>query len=307
MVTRLIILTCPLLVIACGGGGDPFEDGEDVAGWANSASAFGVYSLAHEPLGFSNEAFTFADAACPATSDDGTTVVISGGCEDSDGRAWDGEVTVVRREGGWSLTFDGFGDDRFGGMALVTGSFEVDRQAEDLHSFDADLERSGGIETRIVYSGTVTGGYQGPTVWNGSGSVSRDGITINSGAVNAVTDDQLRDNEICPGEGVSGSTTLTSDEHTVVVTYDGDTDCDEDDSARWSRDGEDQGLVQGVTCSASGPAGGGAPAALLVLLALAISRVPRAGRGPVRPADRRRPPAARASAPSAGGSSRRCS
>jgi hypothetical protein len=45
---------------------------------------------------------------------------------------------------------------------------------------------------------------------------------------------------------------MVSNEHTVVITYDGATDCDDDDSARWSRDGEDQGLVAGVTCSLGG-------------------------------------------------------
>ncbi|HEU5057166.1 MAG TPA: MYXO-CTERM sorting domain-containing protein [Kofleriaceae bacterium] len=264
MVTRLIIPSTALLVLGCAGG-DPLADEDDIAGWANSSSAFGVYTLAHEPLGFANDAHSFADPACPATSDDGTTVVITGGCEDSEGRTWDGEVTVVRRDDGWSLTFDGFGDDRFNGMARVTGTFEVDRQAADLHAFEADLTRDGGIESSIVYSGTVAGGYQGPTVWNGSGAISRDGVTINSGDVEAETVDQVRDSEVCPGEGVSGTTTMTSEEHTVVISYDGDTACDDADSARWSLDGEDQGLVEGVTCSAGGGAGG--PAALLLLLA----------------------------------------
>lgn len=301
MVTRLI--PAALLAAACGGGGDPFEDGDDVAGWANAASAVGVFTIAHEPLGLANGAYGFPDPACPAADDDGTTLVLTGGCEDSSGRGWEGQVTVLRREDGWSLTFDGFGDDRFGGMARVTGTFEIDRVAEDLHSFEADVDRDGGVETRIVYSGTVAGGYEGPTVWNGAGRVSRDGVTIHSGAVDAETVDQVRDDDACPGEGMSGTTTMSSDEHTVVISYDGETDCDQEDAARWSLDGEDQGLVEGVTCAAGGSAGG-APA-LLVLVALLRAR--RAARAPARRAARRRPPAARACAPSAGGSSRRCS
>jgi len=259
-----------LFAVGCGGGGgDPLENADYIAGWANSTSAFGVYTLAHEPLAFTNQAFNFADPNCPATSDDDTTVVITGGCEDTSGRAWAGEVTVVRREGGWSLTFDGFGDDRFGGMAKVNGSFEVDEEGESLHSFHADLDRDGGIESRVIYSGTVEGGYEGPTVWNGSGAVSRSGVVINSGSVDAETVDQLRDNEVCPGEGISGTTTMTSDEHVVVISYDGDTACDEDDAAAWSLDGEDQGVINGVTCSAGGPASPGA-AALLLLIVLAL-------------------------------------
>ena len=270
MMTRFIA-TAAVLLMGCKGGGDPLEEPGDIAGWANSASAFGVYSVAHEPLAFSNDAFSFADPDCPATSDDGTTVVITGGCTDSEDRAWDGEVEVVRRDDGWSLTFDGFGDDRFNGMARVSGTFEMDELGEDMHSFDADFDRDGGIESHTTYSGTVAGGYEGPTVWSGSGTVTRDGITINSGTVEAETVDQLRDDEVCPGEGVSGTTTMISDEHTVVITYDGDTACDDDDAARWSLDGEDQGLVKGVTCSAGGPASA-ASALLVLLLALPLRR-----------------------------------
>lgn len=268
MASRTVLLA--LVAVGCGGG-DPLAEPDDIAGWANSASAFGVYTLAHEPLGVANDAHAFNDPACPAIDDDGTTVVITGGCEDSEGRAWAGEVTVVRRDGGWSLTFDRFGDDRFGGLAQVSGTFEVDRQAADLHSFDAELDRDGGIQTNIHYSGTVAGGYQGATVWNGSGTVSRDAVTINSGAVDAETVDQVRDGDLCPGEGVSGTTTMISDEHTVVITYDGETACDDDDAARWSLDGEDRGLVTGVTCAVGGRAGGAA-ALLLLLLAFRLRR-----------------------------------
>ena len=269
MMTRS--LAALLLALGCGGGGDPLEDADHIAGWANASSAFGVYTIAHEPLAFANQAFSFNDPGCPATSDDGTTVVITGECEDSEGRAWAGEVTVLRRAGGWSLTFDGFGDDRWSGMARVTGSFEVDEEGDSFHSFEADVDIDSGIESHTAYSGTVEGGYQGPTVWNGSGRVSRDGITINSGSVDAETVDQVRDGELCPGEGVSGTTTMVSPEHEVVISYDGDTDCDEDDAARWSLDGEDQGLVTGVTCSAGGPAGAGS-ALLLLLLAVSLRR-----------------------------------
>lgn len=300
------IATAVVLALGCGRGGDPLEEAEHIAGWANASSAFGVYSLAHEPLGVANQAFSFDDPACPTVSDDGTTVVVTGGCEDSDGRAWAGEVTVLRRDDGWDLDFDGFGDDRFGGMARTSGIFELDELGEDAYSFLAYLDRDGGIESHISYSGRVEGGYDGPTVWNGSGSVSRDGVVINSGEIDAETVNQVRDNEVCPGEGVSGTTTMTSPEHTVVITYDGESDCDDDDAARWSLDGEDQGLVTGVTCSAGGPAGPFA-ALLVLLLALAISRGRRAGRGPAGRGGRRRRPAARACAPCAAGSSRRCS
>lgn len=266
---RSLAVAAGLLSAGCAAeGGDPLERPEDIAGWVNEASALGVYSNAHEPLGVANGAFTYVDPACPATADDGTLFVVTGDCQDARGRTWAGEVTVTRGEGSWRLDFDGFGDDRFGGMAALSGSFTIEEQGEDLHAFEADLERDGGIVTRIRYSGTVAGGYDRETVWNGAGTVTRRGVTINSGSVHAETVDQRRDDEVCAGEGLSGTTSMTSEEHTVVVTYDGATDCDDDDAARWSLDGADQGLVTGVTCSAAGPAGTGP--ALLLLLALAL-------------------------------------
>jgi uncharacterized protein (TIGR03382 family) len=265
------IAVAALLGLGCGGGGDPLERPEDIAGWANAASALGVYTHAHQPLGLANGAFEYPDPACPTSEDDGATLVITGGCTDSSERTFDGEVTVERGDGSWTLTFDSFGDDRFGGMARVSGTFTVTEAGEDRYSFEADLDRDGGIESRTRYSGTVAGGYDTATVWNGSGTVSREGIVINSGAVDAVTVDQRRDDDVCAGEGLSGTTTMTSDEHTVVITYDGDTACDEDDAARWSLDGEDQGLVTGVTCAAGGPAGAAAGLAVL-LVAFSLRR-----------------------------------
>jgi MYXO-CTERM domain-containing protein len=264
---RCTTLAAGFLVAGCSGGaGDPLERPEDIAGWANESSALGVYSNAHEPLGLASGAFTYPDPDCPATADDGSALVVTGGCTDATGRTWAGEATVLRGEGRWDVSFDRFGDDRFGGMARLSGSFTLEEQGEDLHAFDADLERDGGIVSRIRYLGSVAGGYGGETVWNGSGTVTRRGVTINAGSVHAETIDERRDDDVCPGEGLSGTTSMTSAEHTVLVTYDGASDCDDDDAARWSLDGVDQGLVTGITCSAGGPTGTGTGAALLLLL-----------------------------------------
>jgi hypothetical protein len=98
--------------------------------------------------------------------------------------------------------------------------------------------------------------------WSGSGTITRDGDFFSGGTIVAHTESQLRDNDICPGEGVSGTTTMKSDRHVVAISYDGAVACDDAHSARWSLDGTDQGLVSGVTCSAGGPGG----AALIVVM-----------------------------------------
>ncbi len=264
------------LAVAVGcGGADPLSDADHIAGWANAASALGVFTHAYEPLAFADGELAFADPACPPTTDDGTVATIAGnGCIDSEGDSFHGTATIERTAGGGRvLTMTRYGHGRDGAaVGRVTGTVVVTVEGPDFYGFDADLSVSGGLQTEIDYVGTVAGGYTGPTLWNGTGTVRREGAVVHDGTVQATTVDQLRDNDICPGEGISGTTTLVSDEHTVVITYDGGESCDDDDAARWSRDGEDQGFVTGVVCAIGSPAsrGGGAPVALLALAAVAL-------------------------------------
>jgi uncharacterized protein (TIGR03382 family) len=259
--------TACLIVVLAGCHADPLSPDENIAGWANTASALGVFTTGYEPLAFAVGDAQFADPSCPATADDGTTVTITGGCVDTGGVAWSGSATVVRGAGGaLTLTLDAYGNDAFLGPERTTGTFAVVELAADHHAFEVDLVRSGGLTTTIAYSGTVRGDASGPTIWNGAGTISRRGDYFDGGTVEAATVDQLRDDAICPGEGISGRTTMTSAEHAVVIEYDGATDCDAADSARWSRDGVDQGTIEGITCSAGDPGGLGALAVVLVAL-----------------------------------------
>lgn len=268
-----LVLAVALGSLTCACQGDALDEAEHIAGWANSASALGVYTHGYEPIAFADGQQQFADPACPVTTDDGTTVAIAGdGCIDSEGDQFFGAASVVRTATGVEVTFDQYGHARDGGaVGRLTGTFDASAVGVDLYSFDAELTSTGGIVMSISYSGTVAGTYDGPTVWNGSGTISREGAVINDGVVTATTVDQLRDNDICSGESISGTTTLVSDEHTVVITYDGATDCDDDNSARWSRDGVDQGFVTGVACAASPANGSGATTILLIGLALLVS------------------------------------
>lgn len=259
-----------LVVIACalGCGGDPLEEDKHIGGWATSASALGVFAIGYEPLAFTDGGYQFPDPSCPTHTDDGTTVVISGGCSASNDLTWTGSATVVRgAQGARTLTFSEFGNDAFGGETRTNGTFTITEMATDLHAFTVDVDRAGGLSSSITYSGTVRGGFQGPTTWNGNGTVSRSGQTINSGEVDATTVNQVRDSVICPGEPLSGTTTLTSDGHTVVITYDGATDCTDKHTARWSRDGKDMGTIEGITCATGRSSGTGFA---LVLLAVAF-------------------------------------
>lgn len=269
MALKHVSLVCIVPLIGCLGHSDPLSEDEHVAGWANSSSPLGVFAVGYDPIGFADGKHHFDDPACPVTSDDGTTVAIHGGCTDTMGVTWAGTATLVRDGSARHVTFDGYGNDALlDTMVRTTGRFDVSGDGS-VHTFDVDVRRVGGIETTIRYTGTVSGGYEGRTVWNGSGRITRDGITINSGTINAVTVDQVRDDAVCAGQNVSGTTTLTSDEHDVVITYDGATDCDPDDAARWARDGEDRGTIKGISCAAGGRSGIGA---IIFALALVLRR-----------------------------------
>jgi hypothetical protein len=215
----------------------PFREKEDVKVWANSASAVGVYVHAYEPIAVADGALTFADPLCPTTSNDGTTLTIAGGCTDENDREWSGEATVVRDGVERTLTLDAFnGND---------GTVIVRESGASTNEFVANLV-IGGVTT-IDYTGSVEGGYEGRTTWNGSGRVERDGILAPNGVVEATTVDQVLD-EACSGQAFSGSTTLQAGDDTAVVTYDGATDCDDEQNARLSVNGKDRGLVSGISC-----------------------------------------------------------
>jgi hypothetical protein len=269
MTLHKILLVYVGVLCGCIDRADPLSEDEHVAGWANSASALGVFAVGYEPIGFSDGKHSFQDPACPITSDDGGTVTIRGGCTDSKGVTWAGTATLVRDGSARRVTFDRYGNDALVGMVRTSGRFDVTAGSGGSHRFDVDVFRASGIETTIRYAGSVSGGYQGRTVWNGAGTITREGLTIHSGTIDAVTVDEVRDDAICAGQGASGTTTLTSGAHEVVITYDGASDCDPDEAARWARDGVDRGTIAGISCATGGRYGWGA---IVAALALALRR-----------------------------------
>jgi hypothetical protein len=263
---RLAPLALVLVLAACSNPVEP----EDVATWANAGSALGVYTHLHTPVAFALGQTNFADPTCPVTDDDGTTVTITGGCTDSEGTRFEGEVTITRVDGPRDLELNfnnyGSGSDE---IAHKTGTASVQQLDGLAHSFNVDLVNEGfGVTVDIDYSGTIVGDYGLPTVFSGSGVVIRKGFAP-TGTAEVSTVDQLVDDDVCSGQSASGETTIEVDGHVIVVTYDGETDCDEDQAARWSLDGEDQGLVEGITCAVTS-GGGRASGVLCVLMLLGL-------------------------------------
>jgi hypothetical protein len=245
----------------------PFAETKNVQTWANSASALGVYANVYQELSVADGNETYADPSCPTVADDGTTWTAHGGCTDSAGRKWNGQASIVRAGDDRALTLDGFqGTD---------GTVNLQQGQADLHEFEAHLVLAG--VTTVDYMGSVQGGYSGPTLWNGSGHIERQGAIAPNGAVDATTLDEKVDNDVCAGQAVSGQTTIKSGSDEAVITYDGESDCDKAQAAQLSVNGEDRGLVEGISCSVATP-GGPAHGAAGVLASVALGLLRRRAR-----------------------------
>jgi len=280
---RIAGVVLPALTVACLSGppesADPLDSEAGVLEWSYRASVFGVLVPISSPIQAANGEDTYVDPDCPFTSDDGTTLTVAADCIDQTGASWKGSARVVSGDGGdLHATYDGFGRLQ-SSDELITGSVDV-HLFDDTHaSFEVDaVWKNAESSTEVVYTGDVRTESGQWANASGSGSFMRSGGTA-AGLVEAETRDELLDANICPIGAVSGSTTLESPGHTVVITYDGLTDCDL--AAAWTVDGDDRGILDGVGCSAGGGEAGGL-ASLVVLLAIALVSRRRRSPGPAR-------------------------
>lgn len=250
---------------------------DHVRTWATNGSALAVYSHVHEPFAYALGESTFSDPMCPVRTDDGEVATITGGCVTEDGQRFSGTATITRGEGDvHALVLDRYGsydDPDF--RTLTSGTASVTPRDGTLYDFEVDITTDALTSTRITYTGTVDGDYTGPSLWNGSGRVTRDGFGEPLGTVRVATVDELRDTDVCSNQPLSGQTTIEAEGDRVVVTYDGATDCDQDKAATWTFNGRDRGRITGIDC-AVGTVGGrtaGAPALLLAMGTLLLSLV----------------------------------
>jgi hypothetical protein len=244
-----VCTTLALAALACSDGGEeftpppPFEDTEDVKVWATTASAVAIYSNVYRDIAVFQGEQSYADAGCPAIEDDGSTWIATGDCIDSDDKEWQGKLTIERDGDDFVSTYDGFENHE--------GTFSVRQVEPGLHEFEAELVFGG--FTTVDYKGTVQGGYEGRTIWNGSGSVERNGFVGPNGTVEATTLAEIVDNDVCAGEPLAGSTTLTSGDDVAVITYDGETDCDDEKNAQLTVNDEERGMIDGINCAIEAP------------------------------------------------------
>jgi hypothetical protein len=245
-------------------------DPDNVRTWANAASAYAVYGNVYQVFAVADGEQQYPDPACPALEDDGTTLTATGDCTASDGAAWVGSAVVVRSaDGDRALTLDGFGTTD----GTRQGEAHLRVVSETSTDFELSLSHLGGGSMSFVYAGRVDGGYGTRTVWNGSGTVTRDGPGTPTGTVDVTTTDEVIDGEVCSGPA-SGNTTIHNDaDESAIVTYDGAIDCDGEEAASYSVDGVPKGKLTGIICSMSRrpDAGGGGTAWLGVGFALLLA------------------------------------
>jgi hypothetical protein len=264
---RCLLAIVPI-VVGCGGSDKefrarsvpPFENEADVRTWAQSSSALSVFYHFQEPLAVADGHESYDDPACPLVSDDGTTLSITGDCTDVNDSLVSGRATVVRDGSERTITLEGWSGN-------ADGTAVVRETGPSLNAFHADL--SIGVATLIEYDGFVEGGYTGRTIWNGTGTVERRRDYPPSGVIQATTEDEVRDQDVCSRQPISGSTTLRTGDDTAVVTYDGATDCDEAWNARLSVNGDDRGLLSGILCTIDVPGKRDRAASFGIVLALA--------------------------------------
>ena len=221
-----------------------------MAAWANSASALAVFLPASQLVEMARGERDLP-ASCPAAQD-GTTLTLTGDCTDGDGVFWSGTATVDRTGDDLLVTLADYGSDSDGDEpAGVTGTWELSATGAESYAFVATYEQGGLVTLDVDYDGSIarTGEV---IVWNGSGTVERGGFTDATGTVEATTVDQRRDPDLCTNQSASGTTTLVQKKHTVEITYDGATDCDDAQSAQFSVDGGPSRSVDGVSCSHTG-------------------------------------------------------
>jgi len=227
---------------------------DQVREWATLGSAPSVVMFAVLPY---INAMISGDKVCPVYVEDDYGTTITGGCTDIAGTEWAGELVI-------SAT--GFAYDEFSSTTYSEDGKTLASVTEHngIYGFNADgsgtidlvVDIFGFDELGMPFEDKITFLYDlAPTqedgstqTYNGTGEIS----TQKRGHIYATTVDEVLDDKGCETEAESGTTTLESGDDTVVLTYDGETDCSEDATVQWSLNGEDQGELTGISCSVNG-------------------------------------------------------
>ena len=245
---------------------------------------------------------------CPRILRDGNSTRIETGCEASDGLEWTGTVDIdLDEDGAGVIEVRNFGtrnESECDGSTLNAyfrrdGEVVLTRTADDTIEYDVKMtytlrdwftdwhdevpdddplpcDRTTDVFA-VEYVGTIVSG-----VTEAHSGAGRIGFTP-FGVVDASTVDQIFDAAVCTDEHVSGVTIFISGADEAVITYDGATDCDSEDTVAWSLNGVDQGELERWGCTISGLSDRG-PGALSLLVFTVLAGFALRRRRRVRPA-----------------------
>ena len=218
------------------------------------------------------------DPQCPAVTLDEGRTTLQGDCIDSTGVMWVGTATVESVDEDPQISYTDFGvrfpaelcDDMTpltesiswnGVLRLMDARYELELE---LNQAVPDIERCELLveEGRASYAAEVEF-VESREIWSGAGVV---GATPYGWAM-VETIEEVFDEAICNSEPLAGTTTLASDGHEAVLTYDGLTSCDPAGAVPWALDGVEQGTVTLSGCShGAAPQSAGVVLFLLALL-----------------------------------------
>ena len=282
-----LVVAVGSLSAACGSVSGPLLDGYQPA---SLDSAPRIQRLSQASAAWVSAAGgipSTTDMTCPHQEVHGDTTTFTGGCTDSAGVEWFGTATA-RADGGNHISeihFEDYGSRRTrmcspsgGGPAVsITerqinhGSTHTDGAGTNNASFHVDLtvegEKAGDdcvvgpVTLAISYEGTVArsgvdmnmDGTVDTATYNGHGRFG----TSAEGVVDAITTNEVLDSNVCNDEAISGTTQLSANGHSAVITYDGATDCSMDHTVTWTYDGMSRGTLTGVACGVGHPSRSG--------------------------------------------------
>lgn len=242
------------------------------------------------------------DQGCPQVIETDDSISVTGDCTDELGQEWFGSLSGTSDSG---MTFSSFGfrypydcdgeeiEEYFEVDGTFTWTVSTPDSDTEITHYQIDTLTKAALQEIDCTLPLVTEGfvYEGvwtevwiddgeatdpswdtddtdpfPTSysvssWEGSGLVGIEGI----GRYSATTADQVVDEVICEYEAAEGTSTFITSEQEIVITYDGATDCSEQETVQWSLNGESQGELEGVACSTTGSSGGLLALPLLIL------------------------------------------
>lgn len=213
--------------------------------------------------------------ACPQVEREGAFTVVTGDCTDDTGSVRSGRARIVTTGGEVRGRLRGFGDED----GLVWGTVRLTTEGEPRFALDVRLESSEPMTDLVPGSTWLVIDARGHRDARGRWTVEGELAAEGRGRVRVRSTNIELDDDRCSHEPLAGRTELWAGEHHVEILYDGAIDCDDPGTARWWRNGVEQGELRGISgdvgCSVAARRGGDGLGGGLWLVLLLIGARPR--------------------------------